>query len=348
MISAGRRKLGRTGFALAAVVALSELKARAAPNLEAAPSQVVVVSPPRCEEDSFPLVSFLDSLRVELAGRGLQCCTLAEPGDGLVIEASLHVAVAELGPCGTEPERVRITVQQRAGVSRTLEREISLTDVAQAARPRALALAVAELIRSLGEDTSDSPKVPTSVPQQPHPSPQPLTLVPASPPAFSLHIEAEARSFPMRSTNLWGGRTRFTVHRQRFHADVDLGANYSHVQTDLGKLLLRSASVGFGFGPRFASASTTIDIGPHAEVGSAWIHGTTTLADVGTASGSGAIASLGFRASIEAPAEMKLKPCLTFESGGVLRTLNGTVDGQTVSAIGGFYFLAALGVAVSL
>ena len=341
-----RRKLRRMGLVLAAAVTLSEGRVEAASNLELASSQVVVVSPPRCDDDSFPLVAFLDSLRVELAGRGLECCTLSEPGDGTSADTSLHVNVEELGPCGAEPERVRIIVQRRDG-SQALEREISLTDVSQAARPRALALAVAELIRSLGQEVRQEPAQPApSAPQRPKPTPKAPEAMRGAPVAYSMHIEAEVRHFPSRDTTLWGGRARLTAYRRAVHTDVDLGANFSRVQTDLGELLVRSASVGFGLGPRLPLPSAIIDLGPHAEIGWAWIRGSTTLANVGTASGSALIANVGLRASLEADA--KMRPCLTLETGAVLRGMNGSVSGQTVSGIEGYYVLAALGMAVSL
>jgi len=340
--------LHRMRSTLAVVAALSEKPANAASELESVPAPTVVVSSPRCEEDAFPLVSFLDSLRVELAGRGLRCCTLAESGAGIPTSASLHVNIEELGHCGTEPERVRITVQQRSDGFRTLDREISLSDVTQAARPRALALAVAELIRSLGEDApNDTTKVETSAPQRSHPLPQPLAQPDASPVAFSFQIEAETRYFPMRDTTLWGGRMRLTARRSSLHADVDMGANYSQMQTELGALLMRSASIGVGFGPRLELALANIDFGPRAEVGLAWVRGTTTLADVATASGSGVVATIGIRAALEVPANMRMKPCLSLETGGVVQGVNGNVSGQAVTGVGGYYFLAALGLAVT-
>ena len=141
--------------------------------------QSVVVSSQQCEADSFPLTAFLDSLRVELAGRGLHCCALAEPGDVTSPKVPLRVNIAQLGPCGTELERVRITVQKPDGL-RTLDREISLSDVAPSARPRALALAVAELIRLFGQEVRDEPPQPSpkasqpalSAPQQPQLKPK--------------------------------------------------------------------------------------------------------------------------------------------------------------------------------
>ncbi len=164
--------------------------------------QSVVVSPPRCEADSFPLVAFLDSLRVELAGRGLLCCALAEPGDGAPTVASLRVTIDPIIHCATD--RVQIAVQGPDGAT-LVEREISLADVAEAARPRALALAVAELIRSIGQaKRDDKATAVSSKPTPPPSSPSPPPVVTRAP-VLSMHLEAEARDLPTRNTVLWGG-----------------------------------------------------------------------------------------------------------------------------------------------
>jgi len=110
---------------------------------------------------------------------------------------------------------------------------------------------------------------------------------------------------------------------------------------------MRSASIGVGFGPRLELALANIDFGPRAEVGLAWVRGTTTLADVATASGSGVVATIGIRAALEVPANMRMKPCLSLETGGVVQGVNGNVSGQAVTGVGGYYFLAALGLAVT-
>ena len=64
--------------------------------------------------------------------------------------------------------------------------------------------------------------------------------------------------------------------------------------------------------------------------------------------GSNLISSAGVQLSLEAPASLRIRPCLTLEGGGVVRGLNGNVNGQSVTGITGYYLLAALGLAVSL
>jgi hypothetical protein len=311
-------------------------------------AQAVVVLPPRCTVESFSTASFLDSLRVELAGRGPWCCALGDANDWPPAEAAVRVEV-DLVPCAAGADRVRVSVFEPAN-SRSVEREISLADVAQTARPRALALAVAELIHSLGQGVSDetarSAMAAAAVPETG--PPEVARPTGAASAAFSIHVEAEARMFPAHDTTMWGGRVRLATHWRVLHADLDFGGDFGSKQVALGNLILRSAGAGLSLGPRFATRVAIIDLGLRGGLGWAWIRGETALASVRAMAGSNLISSAGLRLSFEAPAKPRLRPSITLEGGGFIRGLNGEVNGQTVTGITGYYLLAALGLAVSL
>jgi hypothetical protein len=314
------------------------------PPLEA---RSVVISPPLCQVDVFPLAPFLDCLRVELAGRGLDCCTLADPGEAMPAMASLRVKL-EIDPCVADADRLQVSARQAAGPRRA-ERQVSLADVPETARPRALALAVAELIRSLGQGLPGGTPVAITAPaQESVASPAPSRAEVPRPRYLSMHVEVEARGLPTRDTILWGGRARLTAHRRFFHADFDLGGGYARARAELGDVILRSASVGLGLGPRLATGTAVLDLGLRAELGWAWIRGETALADVRTGAGSEPIASVGVRASLEVPAQAFARPNLSLETGAVVRGVKGEVSGEPVAGMTGYYVLAALGIAVSL
>jgi hypothetical protein len=253
----------------------------------------------------------------------------------------------DLVPCVADADRVRVSVFERAS-SRAVEREVALAEVAQTARPRALALAVAELIHSLGQGAYNQTAAAGAAPTPKTGPPEVARPTGAASAALSIHVEADARMFPARDTTMWGGRVRFTALWRALHADLDLGGDFGRKQLALGNLLLRSAGAGLGLGPRFATRVATIDLGLHGGLGWAWIHGETALANVHARAGSNLISSAGLRLSVEAPAELRLRPSLTLEGGGVIRGLNGEVNSQTVTGITGYYLLASLGLALSL
>jgi hypothetical protein len=230
-----------------------------------------------------------------------------------------------------------------------LEREITLADVAHSARPRTLALAVAELIRSLTEETRIIPEKPVPIVQK-QGIPQSTRIGPNDVPSFdyAMQSEGEIRVLPKRHTTQLGGRARFTVRRSTIHVNADLGANFSNVSRTLGDVYVRSTSIGFGAGPRFVSSIVALDLGPRVEAGWAWIRGSTSKANVGTAAGSGPIASIGFRTSLEARIHPTILPGVGVEMGGILQGMNGKVDSKTTTGIGGYYFLASIGVTVRL
>ena len=338
----------RLGLAVATPLLLFAQPAQGA-DLTAPPLEArsVVVSPPLCQVEAFSLAPFLDCLRVELAGGGLDCCTLADPADAKPALAFLRVKL-EIDPCVADADRLQVSAREAVG-PRMAARQVSLADVPETARPRALALAVAELIRSLGQGPPGGIPVASLAPAQDSvaasassraevPRPKPL----------SIHVEAEARGLPTRDTILWGGRARLTAHRRSFHADFDLGGGYARARAELGDVILRSASVGLGFGPRLATGMAVLDLGLRAELGWAWIRGETALADVRTGAGSEPIANVGVRASLEVPAQAFVRPNLSLETGVVVRGVKGEVRGEPVAGMTGYYLLAALGIAVSL
>jgi hypothetical protein len=304
----------------------------------------VEVSPPACKSGELPMVPFLDSLRVELSGRALACCTLVEAGKGAV-QSSIRVAL-ELDPCVADGDQVRVAVHDQ-GSGSAIERDVSLADVAPSARPRALALAVAELIRALAQPAPPAP--PSPKPLSPQATPEEVAS-PVSAPrgaATSIHLEGELRALPTRDTTLWGGRVRLSAPWRGFHADIDVGVGFASAHDGLGDVFLRTASMGFGIGPRWATAVAIVDVGPRAEAGWAWILGEPGWSGVRTGAGSEWTACAGLRGAIQVPAAMALRPSLGVEGGFVLHGVKGESNNQPVMGMTGYYLLAALGLAVS-
>jgi len=302
--------------------------------------RAIEVAAPTCKDEAFPMVPFLDSLRVELAGRGFVCCTLVDPESSPIGAEVLRVSL-EIAPCEPESPSVRIGISdfQEAKV----EHEVSLADVAATARPRALALAAAELIRSYGQLP---PKEAPVVSQEPVPPPPPPEPAMAS--RLAVSAEGQIRLLPTRNTTLWGGRMRLTLPWRALYAQVDLGGDTTSAGTELGTVSLTTVGLGLGAGARFVGRSLILNLGPRFELGRAWIRGQANASEVGAGQGGGVVASLGLRAALETPAASRLRPGIALEGGGVLRGTKGESDGRTVLGITGYYFVGALAVAFSL
>ena len=302
--------------------------------------QFIEVSPPACKPEAFALVPFLDSLRVELAVTGIRCCMLAEPNGAVTSAVPLRVKV-ETAPCGSDRDTVQIAVQDDDS-ARVVHRELSLADVVPTARPRTLALAVAELVRSLGQQPpNEAPK--TAVTAEVH-APAP----PASPASrAAVHVEGEARVLPTRDTLMWGARARMGSPWRSLHVDFDLGVDQASRRVDLGTVQVRCATAGLAVGPRLASSIAILDLGVRAELGWAWIRGDTSLATVQAEAGSDLVASLGLRTAVEFPARSSFRASLALEGGGFVHGTKGEADGRSVVGMTGYYALVSVGIAVS-
>lgn len=339
-----RRSLGHRAGVVALGVLLAVGSGRAGLAAESTDqSRPVEISGPSCKAEAFPTVAFFDSLRVELAGRGLSCCTVSDPAAAPVSGDTLRVSL-EIVPCAAETTTVQVRVSGSPDVP-PVEHQVSLADVAPSARARALALAAAELVRSFGQGPVQ-PKPAPQVSAQPSP---PVTPAPAPMASrISLHAEGQVRMLPTRNTTLWGGRLRLTVPWRMLYAQVDLGGDTTSAKTDLGTVSLHSVSLGLGLGPRFAGRTLILDLGPRFELGRAWIRGETSASDVTAGRGGGTVATLGLRAALQTPAENRLRPGIAFEAGGVLRGTRGESDGHTVVGITGYYLIGTVAISLSL
>jgi len=303
--------------------------------------QSIEVSAPACKAGAFEMIPFLDALRVELAGTGVRCCTLAESDGGPTATVSLRVKV-ETAPCLRDGDTVQLWVQD-VSEARVVHRELSLADVMPAARPRTLALAVAELIRSRGQPfAGEAPPSIAFSAEAPLPAP---SSSPGS--RVAVRVEGEARILPTRDTLMWGARMRVAAPWRSLHIDLDLGVDRASRQDDLGSVQLRSASVGLGAGPRLVAGMGILDLGLRAELGWAWVRGDTGSANVQSGAGSDLVASLGLRAALELFARSRFRPSIALEGGGVLHGTKGEADGRSVVGMTGYYGLASIGVAVS-
>src|SRR5260221_8994483 len=150
----------------------------------------VRVATPACPIAPVSVPAFVDSLRVELAGRA------RAPGGTLVTLA--------IEPCDAATARVHVEVTIDARPAG--ESDVGLDDIAVEARPRALALAVAELVRA---QPNSAPPLPSAATTPPPPT------VPARPTA-GFSADALFELLPNRDTRLWGGRLTASIDDARW------------------------------------------------------------------------------------------------------------------------------------
>src|ERR1022692_478697 len=250
---------------------------------------------PDCPSAPLSLDAFLASLKVELAGRDPPCCTLASPSAGDRDEVGIPLRVTlSIEPCDTGTEMVEIRVHDSVHAT-TADRQIALRDIPIDARPRALALAVAELVHAVSQP-QPSPAV-----SQPQPPPVP----PSSRPDRSLVWSGafEVRTHPNRNMTLWGFRPSLEAVRRHWQAAVNLEAARGDPSVSLGDVSTTLLSTAIELGPRFHLRDFALDVGVCGSLGWVWMGGhTNNPNDVIPGAGSALATSAGARLGLDSPA----------------------------------------------
>ena len=325
---------------IVAIVVAARAAAAAEPEVVATPPAVHIVGP-ECRETPLSIAEFVEALRVELAGHGMRCCTTgaaagADAGQSPAGELLVTLAVE---PCDPNTDRVGVVVTDTRRLQ-AMERSVSLADLPPAARPRALALAVAELLHAANQPLQS---LPPSVPAVP-PGPQPPHAAATGGARLSGGAGALLRSYPMRQTVLLGAQLSLGASGTRWHAELALDGALGRPPVDLGAISIRTLAAAVTAGPRFAVGRATIDVGASASGGWAWVRGESSVAGVIPGAGDGFIASAGARVAVQAPASSALRFHAAGEAGAVLHGMDAEVDGSAAAGIAGVYLSVAVGV----
>jgi hypothetical protein len=268
----------------------------------------VRLSSPECPIAPLSVPELVEALRPELAGRA----AAAEP----------TLVTLAIEPCDVGTTSVRVTV----GAS---SREIGLGDVAPSARPRALALAIAELVRG-------------AAPPPPPPPPEPLAPVappPAVPPPPRVEVGAEALAtlFPARHTTLWGGRALAGWASEIAHAELFLEAAAGSRDVAGGAIDVRRLGGGVFFGTSrpFGGGRAVARSAFGASLDWTHVAGRAATPDVSTGAGSGLTLALRLRLSLAFPVSSSVSLHAFAEPGFVLRGLDATADGARAAGVWG-------------
>jgi hypothetical protein len=319
--------LRRGTTALAAVILM------AAPTARAADIPVIRVFPPQCEASPVSVDAFVDALRVELAGRQPHCCVVGPGGDGATDAIKVTLSIE---PCDPATEQIGVAVDV-ADPPRTVQRQVSLADLPPEARPRALALAVAELVREAGAPPAQADPAAGLPPEQ----------IPSAPPPrrFSLTggvVAVMNRHFE-HDTRLWGLRLGVSLASTRWQATVEGGAASNSTEVDLGNLTLFEATASLFVGPRFVLGPVIVSAGPAGTLGWARIEGQPTTTAAMAISDWALIGTAGLRAAAEGPAGAAVRLFGYAEGGTTLRWFEADVNNEPAAGISGGYLLLALG-----
>lgn len=370
-------------FAFATLVAMAA-PAAAAPPLGAGEATTVVVDAPPCIGRPYDRGHLVELLRIELATLGVHDVVVPRAGTPAEVDPAHLLATIVLAPaaCLDDATEVTITLVDRAS-SKSVERHMTLADVAVDERPRALAIAVSELLSaSLAElELAGSPPPAVAPPPEVHAAilyrlattadaerretdrrlianreeqSRQIRLAEAERAererAPELDLSAFTWAMPSRETALLGGAGGLRLrgsHALAFRLGADFGLGDVALQSASALVGAATASAGIGVATR---GPTELDVFTTLHAGYGFAHGTPgggTGTVQGHSYGNG-IAALLFEASLRLPIDARWSALLGIELGYVLADVSFLSDSSRIAGIGGAMLGAKAGVSLGL
>ena len=319
--------------------------ALATTNAGAADLPPIRVAVPACSPAPFSVEAFLGSLAVELAGHVPACCLLqqAPPPAGAAAAPGLRVTLS-IDPCDGSATSVDVRVQGSAPATES-QRRVSLADIPTDARPRALALAVAELVHSATASPAAAPVVIAPAPAStlPRSGDSAGTLSPRVPWIFVSGL-LELETHPGNNMTLWGVRPSVAVARGHWQAALDVDALAGDPSVPLGDVSTRLLAGTLAIGPRLSLGRLMVDVSACGRFGWAWMGGHTSDPNAVPGSGSALVASAGGRLGVFLPTAARVSHLRALvEAGAMIHGLDARVDETTAAGLTGGYLLFALG-----
>jgi hypothetical protein len=317
-------------LAAAAVVALG------APPVRAAEAPPIRVSLPSCPSAPFSIEAFLGSLEVELAGHVPPCCVLAPPAaPGEAGTPGLLVALS-LDACDASATAVDVRVQD-GGRGTAAERRVGLGDIPAEARPRALALAAAELVHSLAQ-------APPVAPPPTNPTGPTAAAAPRRLPRLATSGLLQLESHPGNNMLLWGLGASLGAGRGLWQASLDLQYLAGDPSVELADVRTTMFAAALTAGPRFALGRVVLDLGATGRLGWCWMSGHVTAPNALPGSGSALVGSAGGRLGILLPTSAGVSHLrAVVEGGAMIHGLDAEVNGAAAAGVAGGYLLFGLG-----
>ncbi len=310
----------------------------------------VRVEPPGCTEGPFDTAAWLGLVRNELETDGVQQVDVAPAPTGT--ESALAIIRVEVSPCAADAAEVTVSIDDLV-TRKSVRRAVALDDVPPAGRARALALAVAELLRASWAELAmpDAPlpevRVAPAVrravlarfrPEVASTGQPAAPVVVPPPPRWWAGATFDARIFPGQSGALLGGRAVATwdpLPRLPLRLRVDAGGATGTAFARRGEVELRMATAALGVSLAGGGDRVDIAVGPRIEAGWAWIEGIpASPADVGRTADS-VVAFASLTASVRVALGGRLRALVDVSVGQTLSYVTVTADDDRVTGLRG-------------
>ncbi len=336
-----------------------------APAPSKAPTTPVAVhlSLPNCPGTA-PLDAdaLLGILTAELRGDGVDRVLVGVGTAGQDESRALASIELTSASCDSSVSEIDVAIED-AATNKRVSRRIALGDVTWLARARALALAVAELLRAswleLTVPDAPAPDAPVAPAVREAVVRRLAAAIPAGsaasavgeesrrlPPSTGASLVGVWRAYPSTDTPIYGGRASVAVPfltdslLLRFDGGVAFGA----ARDVLGDVTTGLAGAGGAVlftSPR--DATLAIAVGPRLEAGLAWASGSSVAATASSSSGSGFVASASLLGIVSLRIAATWRLVFELEGGGVISPFEARAEARRVSGVEGAMLGLALG-----
>lgn len=348
----------------------------------AAPASVVELRAPPCIERPFDRAGLVELLRVELGALGVTNVVIAPSETRASSSNDVLLAAVVLTPATCDPAASEVTLEvlDRAS-SKKVERRMTIGDVEFAGRPRALAIAIAELLQASWAELALAGAAPPAVPL-----PSALRTVLAARIAAALDgqraseqrqmkaaieahdlLESEVsesrhqkqkgtlfelsfmtRDFPTRSSALLGGEAAIR-RRLGEHGSLEggLGAGFGGTEVGTGAISMGAVTGHFGLAATTGGA-TELEIGPRLDIGYGFASGTSSAPGVKGASYGNAVVLGLLQATLRLHTESWWTLLVGLDLGHSLADVSFLSDASHAAGIGGVVIDARVGLGARL
>jgi hypothetical protein len=311
---------------------------------------------PRCDVAPLEVDALVWALRVELAGNGVKSVELAAPGS--TFDEGALATIAVQAPCAANALEVTLEIDD-AATAKSIKRVVSLADVPGAARSRALAIAMAELLRASWAELTLQ-QVPSAVNRalaerlrrvvalhaatiadgaRANEAASPAqTAGPSLGAVTTLAVVLDGRFFPDYASGLVGPRAELSLPLAStlpLRLRVDAGAAFGSAHDPVGDIALVLVSGALGLAVSSEAGPVRAEIGPRIEAGWGNARGIAFDAGVQASSASRAIAVVSLAAQAYFRITNAWWGAAGVDAGATLAGLDARADGRRAAGLGG-------------
>jgi hypothetical protein len=341
-------------LALALSLAASTARAQTARP----PPRRVQVAPLACATPGFDPAPWRDLLRTELESDGVEEVRFEGASEGAMALIQL-----DFPRCATDASAVVLEIDD-ALTNKSVRREVDLGDVPASGRPRALALAAAELLRASWAELALPPPRATPAPAAPAPVRLAVTqrlrdaLRASEPPAprmtlrrWDVNASFVLQTFPAANVALLGGRVALSYlpsPQWPLRVRLDLAAQSGTAFDPLGEIDLGMVTAALGATLTAGGERVALELGPRVEAGWSWVTGRPTVAGVRGGQGDAAVFFLSVLATLRVRVSPRWWTTLDATAGTPLRPVVIESGAARAAGFTGPMLTLGLGVAVAL